>query len=270
MSLIFRKGIKECAVLLSEEKGKEHTVFVYGKTLNHSDIAKSAGVSSEGPIVLDKNFPANYPFYIRNQNEYEMEDIHYRLDTVHGAADFDSPGAAIQAAARLAKKLDLAAKLEKARPGTENDTKVPLLIYDAGQGHFALWLSHYLKAAGHENNHWVLSGRNIIALASARAALCNNTVIIPTADIFLDRERLSSSKKDFRLIAFFPETVSETDRREANWQGLSELAEAGSIIIIGMSSSEAERFDKKKPTLFSRLGDIKRKGFRALAYQKQG
>jgi hypothetical protein len=38
-------------------------------------------------------------------------------------------------------------------------------------------------------------------------------------------------------------------------------------LVIAFPSVEAERFDRKKPKDFTRLLDIKRKGFRALAYQ---
>ena len=150
-----------------------------------------------------------------------------------------------------------------------------LLINDAGQGHFALWLAHYLNAAGSENFRqkkfrWVLTGRNILALASAQynlKAAFADAAVIPSADIFLDRERLAPDEKGYGFIAFFPEIISKTDRHEANWLGLKELLLPGGIVIAGIGSGEAERFDKKKLSGFTRMGDIKRKGFRALAYK---
>ena len=263
----FRSGIKEDAALLSEEAGTEHSVFVYGKPAGAP--AHNGDERQTGPVVLDDGFPVNYPFYIRNQNDYEMEDISYKMLTVHGASDFDSPGGAAQAAAHLARKINLKAKLAKNLP------EGAILIHDPGQGHFALWLAAYLagsetSAALLKTNQFrlVLAGRNIVALAAAKSALASAaTAIIPCADIYIDRERIKAAEKDYNLIIFIPETVSETDRREAYWQGIRELAAPGSILIAGMSSSEAERFDRKKPSGFSRLGDIKRRGFRAMGYQ---
>ena len=233
------------APLIAEENGKEHTVFVYGP--NEAAAAAS-------PLLVDKNFPGAYPFYIRNRGEYEMESISYRLDTVYGAPDFDKPGGAIQAAAKLSLKIDLAAKLR----GNE----AALLINDSGQGHFALWLARYLDGSA---SRWVLSGRNALALAAAQAGLSAAlpqtadiraaASIAPDADTFLERG-------PFALIAYFPETVTDSA-----WQGIARLAAPGGIVIAGMTSAEAERFDRKKPAALCRLGDLKRKGFRAMAYQ---
>ena len=288
----FRSRIAALASPIKEKAGNEHTVFVYGKADGPADgkaDSKSDGkADSTGPalpLLFDESFPQSYPFYIRHRNEYEMEKIPYRLDTVHGAADFDSPGGAVQAAAKLAVKIGLAEKLALSSPGN-------VLIHDdAGQGHFALWLAHYLEEKENRREiRWLFSGRNVLALAAAKAALASAraampSLIIPSADIFLDREALASastqagghSGKGFALIAFFPEAVPETDRHQAAWDGLSYLAAGnedagderpGGIVIAAMSSTEAERFDRKKPAAFARLGEVKRRGFRALAYRR--
>ena len=289
----FRSGITAAgAALLTEKTGKEHTVFVYsaGFLASHKTTH-----GQDEPVVLDENFPNSYPFYIRNRGGYKMEGVSYHLDTIHGAPDFDSPGGAVQAAAKLAVKINLIFNLtEELTAGVK---KSDVLIHGEGQGHFALWLFAALDALMREA-HLTLSGRNILALATARAALVSarsnlataqaamsaaqhkpavsnpglSPSIVPAADMFLDRERLAASLAGaggFSLIAFFPETIPETDRREADWEALSLLAAADGIVIAGMTSAEAERFDKKKPKAFIRLGDIKRNGFRALAYQKR-
>jgi hypothetical protein len=261
------------APLIIEETGKEHTVFVYGSSDESNqggdDIAKS-------PLAFDESFPWN--FYIRNKNTYEMEDIVYNLDTVHGAQDFDSPSGRVQAAAKLAVKTNLASMMAK-----RETAETSLLVYDEGQGHFALWLASYIKDP--MPYRWVLSGRNVLALAASRTALNEaKTVLvtvktgiaanrnsmnksdikmIPAVDIFLDRERITTAGK-FDLVAFFPEKAAENA-----WEGLAFVAKPNSIVIVGMASAEAERFDRKKPLGWNRLGDIKRKGFRALMYQLQ-
>ena len=253
LAAFFRSRIG--ASLLREEAGKEHTVFVYG------------GVPEQepSPVIFDERFPQAYPFYIRNRDRYEMEGIPYRLDTVHGAPEFDRPGGAAQAAAKLAVKLGLDARLR----GKEG----ALLVSDAGQGHFALWLSRCLDGGSFR---WLLSGRNVVALASAQSAL--NAALpdtpenrprllprllppLPSADLSLDYTRIEAAGP-FDLIAFFPE-------RLAAWEGPLHLAAPGGIILAGMGSAEAERFDRKKPAAVQRLGDLKRNGFRALMYQKR-
>jgi hypothetical protein len=274
------------APIIIEETGKEHTVFVYGSPDGSSDRNNHQGedgynhqdeeASAKSPLVLDESFPWN--IYIRNRNSYEMEKIVYNLDTVHGAQDFDSPGGPVQAATKLAVKTDLASMLKERKTA-----ETSLLVYDEGQGHFALWLANYLeneqRAGSKEQGakmlyRWVLSGRNILALTTARAALSAarsamttaeiDSSIIPAADIFLDRERITEICK-FDLIAFFPEKATANA-----WDGLATVAKLGGIVIVGMASAEAERFDRKKPLGWNRLGDIKRKGFRALMFRLQG
>jgi hypothetical protein len=61
-----------------------------------------------------------------------------------------------------------------------------------------------------------------------------------------------------------------TKRLDAYWEGLAELLREGGIALITLPSSEAEQFDRKKPKGFTRLGDVKREGFRAAAYRRNG
>ena len=94
-----------------------------------------------------------------------------------------------------------------------------------------------------------------------------DTILLPVCDINLDRERLAA-EGGFSLMVYFPEFVPETSRIEAAWEALSCLSLPGGIVITGMGSADAERFDRKKPPAFSRLGDVRRNGFRAIAYEK--
>ncbi|MCL2472505.1 MAG: class I SAM-dependent methyltransferase [Treponema sp.] len=282
----FRTGINAAATLNKEVTGKEHTVFVYGPPENTAQCRDSV-------ITIDENFPLHYPFYIRNRNDYEMEKLRYHLDTVHGAPDFDSSGGAVQTAAKLAIKINLAEKIG----GREK----PFLLHEDAQGHFVVWLARYLEAAGRFTAPpvgacppippVVLSGRNILALAAARHnlwAVQVKSTIVPAADIWLDSRRLSEAAEKGKnpgtatgcsFIGFFPEMTpvdnfsgggTGNDTRGANtaWEGLAALTASGGIVITGMGSSESERFDRKKHPAFVRLGNIKRKGFQALAYLK--
>ena len=240
----FRESIAEAkAPLASEETGKEHTVFVYG------------GIDETGsPILFDEGFPQNYPFYIRNRDSYKIENISYRLDTVYGAPGFDNPGGSTEAAAKLALKIDLASRPIPAG--------AKLLVHGDNQGHFALWLAHYLNG----DSSILLSGRNILALGAARQNLSasfpgKNIAVIPAADIF-PSENIRKDKK-FNLIAVFPESLADIEK---TWENLGYFSAPGCIIIVGMASAGAERFNNKKNPAFTRLGDVKRHGFRALAY----
>jgi hypothetical protein len=105
----------------------------------------------------------------------------------------------------------------------------------------------------------------------------NSVRILCAVDMYLDREKILDEteklfpgiqSQGFPFIAAFPEIVPQTNMIDSFWQGLLTLAAPSGLVIVGLSSGEAERFDRKKPKDFSRLGDIRKKGFRALAYRK--
>jgi hypothetical protein len=270
--------LKAGAEILREEAGPEHRVFVYAPA--SPGTAGPVAASQEpggGPVEAD--FLAAHPCYLRNSGDYCLEGISYSLDTIHGAPGFDSPGGAVEAAAKLARKT------LPAFPPAGN-----ILVWEGGQGHFPVWLVKGFFGASPPPS-FTLGGRNILALEAAR----HNTIkalgegeggsivpaIVPSIDLFLDRERLAGAGNRagtkarvggaYSLIAAFPEAVPRTDRILPFWEGLGFLAAPGALVILAASSSEAERLDRKKPKNFTRLdgrlGSLRRDGFRALAYR---
>ncbi|MDR1903146.1 MAG: methyltransferase [Treponema sp.] len=149
----------------------------------------------------------------------------------------------------------------------------------------------------------VLSGRNIIALKAAQynieKALRNlplsvvffslPPILVPAIDMGAHIAELGLSgfggtadcsppveyeqtKQDdvsfsaYDLLIAFPALVPMTDRHASCWEALTRLLNPGGIAVISMSASEAQRFDRLKIKNCSRIGDLKRNGFRALAY----
>jgi len=106
--------------------------------------------------------------------------------------------------------------------------------------------------------------------------------IISAADLHLGKEAIleTSGCRPFSVIVAFPELLQQSvlpktgkdgqknDQLSALWESLPPLLAEGGLFLAAFSSSEAERFDRKKPAGFSRLGNVKREGFRALAYQR--
>jgi hypothetical protein len=253
----FRDNIlKAGSAILREEVGPGHTVFVYSP-------GTAVPMAPQGTGSAAADFLAAHPCYLRNRGDYAMEGISYSLETIHGAPGFDSPGGAVRAAAKLA--------LKTIAP-TEGRN---ILVWEGDQGHFPSWLAKGF--CGASSPSFTLAGRNILALEAAR----RNTLkalgrgsgegvsIIPAADLFLDRERLAGAGGPYSLIAAFPEAVPGADRRPAFWEALGLLAAPGGVVLIGLSSAEAERMDRKKPKNFTPLGGVRREGFRALAYRKR-
>jgi hypothetical protein len=293
----FRERITAAAELEHEEKGSGHTVFVY--TNNKLRNTK------ENPA----DFPALYPFYIRTSVTCPVENIPIRLETIHGAGGFDSPGGAVLVAAKLTANM---VKADRVQP------QFPLLVHEPGQGFFPCWLNHFLKeshtsdfspqAPRHEgkkgnsslctfvppceeiqtkvfaHGDYYLSGRNILALEAAAHNIKRNdgieTMIVPVVDISLGLPSLmkAAGERQYGSIIAFPELIPQssllktaknrqgTDQLSLLWNALPFLLCENGFFLAAFGSSDAERFDRKKPAGFCRLGSIKRNGFRALAY----
>ena len=125
----------------------------------------------------------------------------------------------------------------------------------------------------------VFSGRNILALEAARHNV-PQAVIVPAADLHLGSGALlAAAPHKYALIAAFPELLPQSalpkakegrppaDQLASLWDSLPPLLAEGGTFLAAFGSSDAERFDRKKPQGYSRLGSIKRNGFRALAYR---
>jgi hypothetical protein len=172
------------------------------------------------------------------------------------------------------------------------EPQVPLLVHEPGQGFFPCWLIGFLNSDyGHgflsfvHGSRCILSGRNILALEAARHNLMQHktTTLVPAVDLQLGKSTLleASCGQQYAFIAAFPELLPQSslpktakggasrsghDQLAAIWESLPTLLCENGIFLAAFSSSEAERFDRKKPQGFTRLGSIKRNGFRAVAY----
>jgi hypothetical protein len=169
-----------------------------------------------------------------------------------------------------------------------------VLIHEGGQGHFPLWFLEFLKQGGISPPHvLVLHGRNILALEAAGDSITeagyglNGTGLsggtelrlLPGVDLWLDRNLLAPRLRDSpeggnqenparqccNFIAAFPDIVPGTKPYDRIWEGLGGLLLPGGTALIALPAAEADRLIKRKPPGFTRLGDLKRRGFRALA-----
>ena len=257
----FRDGITGRGFsLFHEEAGTDHTVFAW-----HGGLGPVSGGSAGEAAGV---FPGGAA-YNRGGGDFEMEGIRYHIDAVHGAAGFDRAGAAVSAAARLAGKLG-------GRIPACLASNPAVLIHEPDQGHFSAWFVR--RFPPDTGCRFVLSGRNILSLEASRrnleGAADSGTVPVKTVsavDIAISRDDLALPGGGYGLAALFPELVPGTGRIAAYWEGLAALLAENGIAIIALNASAAEKFDRAKnagPARFARLGDFRRGGFRALAYQK--
>jgi hypothetical protein len=211
-----------------------------------------------------------------------MEEIGYDISAVHGAAEFDRPGEGAAVAARLLCRLGAGCVL-----GGTGGPGSPVLIHEGGQGHFPLWFLRFLEQAAPEPapDLLLLHGRNILALEAARDNIlaggpAPGLCILPGVDLRLDRDRILATlgaPPDMPgeagicgCIAAFPQAVPQTSRQDSLWEALGDLLLPGGLALVALPAAEAERLDRRKPPGFTRLGDLKRRGFRALAYRRAG
>jgi hypothetical protein len=269
---------KAGAAVDCEESSAEHTVFAYGRPTG-TDAAPIEPDPAIDHLAAAEAEPFSFPgpAYLRTAGDFELEDTAYRIEALHGVADFDEPSRAVVLAAKLLGKIGAAAA------GSRADGRGPaVLVHECDQGHFPAWLVSRAAAASSAPPRLVLVGRNVLALAAAR----NNTLfaaggatagspagpatvsVRAAVDLGICAAGLLAEFGLFDLVVSFPEAVPRVDRAAASWAAVSGLLAPGGLFLVAQTSTEAERFDRSKPRGFSRAGELKRDGFRAQAYRK--
>jgi hypothetical protein len=263
--------------LVWEEQGQEHRVFIYRRKDDSASLpgGRLPVFDSDGAAFLEK-----WPAYLRGSGDYTLENVSYHLDAFHGVADFDTPSGAVQTAVKLLSRQEGRGMAAGGMP------PAAVLVYEPDQGHFPVWLAtsrlatSRLAAGSGPAGRWVFSGRNILSLEAARhntlramemGGNAGEIVPLPAIDIALDQAALAALGA-YGLIAFFPDAVPQTEgteRLDAWWEALASLLAPGGFLLAAFSASRAERFDRRKPRGFTRLGDVKRMGFRAHLYYGQ-
>jgi hypothetical protein len=153
------------------------------------------------------------------------------------------------------------------------------LFWEDDHGRFSAWFDCRFGISTAPRAAVVYAGRNILSLeaachnarinsdaAASDAAFPNKPWGIPAVDLLLDGGAVGAAGP-YSFIAAFPDWIPQTDRVAAFWEGLCGVAAPGAVVIVGLTSGAADAFDRKKPAGFSRLGGVKRKGYRALAYE---
>lgn len=251
------------ATILVEREGKGHRVFFFAPP-NKENRTASPEPGELTEAVEDDFFKP----YVRNSGTYRIEGIEYSVTSLHGVPGFDTPSKTTELAAKVVVKI-----------GKEISSLVPepfILIHETDQGHFALWLWLYLQIQGIRNPLLGIGGRNILALEASRRnvlALTGNPELFiqPIVDPELSASTLLSpiqerGREKADLFFSFPEPVPQTNRWADLWKGYSEFLMPAGILVVSGTSQDLERMDKIRPPGFTRRVDLKRSGFRSIAY----
>jgi hypothetical protein len=256
------------AQLLLEEGSPGHTVFVYRTEAENHAL----------PVNIAPGFLSRYPFYLRASPSCDLEGISIKLETIHGASGFDKPGGAVIAAVKLLCRFGREKML---CGGAVVGSDTPVLVHEPGQGFFSNWLLEFLRDDTNPTQKLILSGRNILSLEAARHNACsvNGAAVssIPAVDLQPGKDKLlEAAGGQYSFIAAFPELLPQTkdakmykdaDQLTAIWNSLPSLLAVDGLFLVAFGSSDAERFDRKKPHGITRMGSVKRNGFCALAYR---
>jgi len=271
------------APLRGTEKGEGHTVFIFGCP----------------PGTPGTMFPASPPSavnpYFRGKARYETAGVGYELESLHGVSDFDQPGTDSVLASLLFDRLLERGILRTVAEGNQNGPEpaaaqkpARILVHEGAHGHFPVRLVAASQAQTSSVGRkpptpwrFILTGRNVLALdiqarnvraagEGDRTAEVEDRVedCVPVADLELAAERLLRRFGCLDAIVAFPEIVPRVEWTGGLWNAVRTLLAPGGILLVSVRSTEAERFDRCRPAGFAREGEIKRDGFRALAYRR--
>ncbi len=279
-----RGWIGETGFLLqAAEKGEGHTVFIFGYPADLPETPAAGFPASSS---------ASAHAYFRGKAKYETAGVRYELESLHGVSDFDQAGTDSVLASLLFDRL-LERGVFRLGADTSQNGSVPeqaqepvrILVHEGAHGHFPVRLVAARRAqvsgpgpfvSGNATIPWsfVLSGRNVLALdiqaRNVRAAAVGDRVeaCVPVADLELAAPRLLGCFGTLDAIVAFPEIVPRVEWTGGLWNAGRTLLGPGGILVVSVKSTEAERFDRCRPAGFAREGEIRRDGFRALAYRQ--
>lgn len=264
-----RSWIKEAgATILVERQGKGHGVFFFSPPADLTWTTDST-IPWEPLKEMEKEKVDFFKPYVRNRGTYRIGEIEYSLTSLHGVSGFDTPSKATELAIKGIVKIEK--DLSSLLPNPF------VFIHETDQGHFAVWLWLYLQKLGLKKPLLSIGGRNILALEASRRNVLDlngdpDLFIQPMVDPELSASDLhiplkARGREKADLFFSFPEPVPQTNRWADLWRGYSEFLKAGGILVVSGTAVDMERLDKLRPPLFTRRSDIKRSGFRSIAYR---
>ena len=222
------------AEIYEGEAGPGHTVIAGGRGMELPPAADELAV------------------YERCRSDFELAGIRYRLSGYWGLPDFDTPSYAAVLAAGLCARAAGDAVIRRVSIG------------NPGPGHLALYLCgrfgvERLRLVSRDCLQTSATRRNLAAAGYS-----------PELSESDGLETGESFEGGFDLIVEFPEPVPEFDWIGPLWERASRSATPGSAFVMVGRPTEAGRFDRRKPSGWTRVFERKRDGFSGLVYRREG
>ncbi len=237
------------AEILHEDVEREYTVFHY-RGMRDPDVP-DIPAAERGLGV-----------YTRGSFRFSRGGKEWTVDSVFGIPEFDSLDHATELGLDLLAGVDLAA-LPRTAPGACRS-----LVVNPGQGHVPAYLSLLARdgSFGDAGLDLRVAGRDLLALratgAAVRAATGQNVVECHVP--WLGRVGCSF---DLAFVHYAKESVPRAHELLAD--DLARLVEPGGTLVVTGSSTIMQRLDSVASRDFARVRDIKRKGCRAVRYERK-
>ena len=222
------------AEILLEEAGPGHTVITGGR-------------GTELPPAADE-----LAVYERRRSDFELAGIRYPLSGYWGLPDFDTPSYASVLAAGLFARAAGETRVRGASIG------------NPGPGHTSLYACgrfgiERLRLVSRDFLQTTATRRNLAA-AGFSPELSESDGLDPGEPF----------EGGFDLVVEFPDPVPEFDWIGPLWDRAARTAAPGAAFVMVSRPTEAGRFDRRKPSGWTRAFERKRDGFSGLVYRRQG
>lgn len=229
-----RRAIGESGASLEvEEAGPGHTVFAGGR-------------GAEMPRADDE-----YAVYERCRSSFVLEGVTYDLSGYWGLGEFDTASYASILAASLAERASAGSLFRS------------VLISNPGPGHLALFACSRFGASriacvSRDSLQGLATRRNLAAAGFAPEFFSSDG---------LDLEDVEAASAD--LVVETPDIIPEYDWIAPVWERSSRAVKAGGSLVFVSRPTEALRFDRKKPSGWTRRIERKRDGFSGVVYRRE-
>lgn len=230
--------------LLRTVTGKGHSVFILEKPAESATTASQA-MSSESWDVA----------YLRTDASRNLGRYAIRARGWWGLPEFDTESHATTLAIEA---------LEKACAGS---LVRDFLVAEPGIGLAALWT---MRAFGPSRIR--LMSRDILALRASelnlRAAAAKGQESILVSSLDADDADCGIADASCDAVLWNPDEIPGFDTISPAWKLLERITKKGGAVVIVSTPTIVSRFDKIKPSGFSRLGERKWKGFASGSFRR--